>query len=144
MESNSSSSYPFEVQPLHDLASERSVAVTFSASNRVVGDQAGAFLRQDVTFSIRFADYTEFASNILFRSVAVGVTERTQIMIPAKDILETYAFWYEVIGGVTVRRNASVSINDRTMSSRPHDVGVGWGLTTVQGLNYERVGLFMY
>lgn len=134
---------PLEIVPAGGAESRAEVDVKFAASNQVIGSPVAGTKKLDVTFLIRFSDYSYFGPVIAFPTVEVGATETKNIRIPATDAEEIFVFWKEIVGTETVNRTTSVSTNDRTMSGQPTDVGVGWGLTFLQGSPYQRAEAFM-
>lgn len=135
---------PLEIVPAGRPSSGAEVDVKFAAANQAFGNPIGGTKKLEVTFLLRFSDYSYFGPVTVFTSVEVGANETKTVRIPAKDAEQTFVFWKEVVGTVTVNRATSVSTNERTMSPRPSDIQVGWGLTILEGIAYERAEASMY
>lgn len=135
---------PLEIYPPFASSSQTEMDVKFSAANQAFGNPTEGTKKADVTFLIRFSDYSYFGPITVFPAVEIGATEAKTVRIPIKDVEQTFVFWKEILGTSITNRAASVSTNDRTMSSRPSDIQIGWGVMGLQGTMYEQAIASMY
>ena len=134
---------PLEILPA-GATTRLDVEIEFTAANQAFGTPVNGTKKLEIIFLIRFSDFSYFGPIIVFQAIEIGTSATKNIRVPAKNIEETFVFWKESVGTVMANRATTVSINDKTMSTRPININVGWGLTVLHGVAYERAEASMY